>query len=168
MQPSCSPRTSWRPLPSSKWLTSSAFKNHSSNNGNSLPIWSTRASVANPHRLIDSSWPPLPQSGLVIPEPEPPVSSWEPFESCIEFAHYHFAEVQNSAAKIDQALDMWAATVFEFSADSPWKTSAELYVSINAINHGDSPWKVYHIHYQGPMPAGTPPKQMIQDYELCM
>jgi hypothetical protein len=40
-------------------------------------------------------------------------------------------------------------------------------VSIDAINHGDSPWKVYHIRYQGPMPAGTPPKWMTEDYKLC-
>jgi hypothetical protein len=104
----------------------------------------------------------------VIPEPEPPISSWEPFESRIEFdfVHYHFAEVQNSATKIDQALDMWAATVLEFGGDSPWKTSAELHVGIDTIKHGDSLWKVYHIHYQGPIPAGTPPKWMTKNYEL--
>lgn len=104
----------------------------------------------------------------MIPEHEPPINPWEPFKSHIEFefVHYHFAAVQNSAAKIDQALNMWAATVLEFGGDSPWKTSAELHASIDAIKHGDSPWKVYHIWYKGPMLAGTPPKWMTEDYEL--
>ncbi|KAH9979150.1 hypothetical protein BJV74DRAFT_900472 [Russula compacta] len=83
---------------------------------------------------------------------------WNPFNSQVEFdfAHYHFVEVQNSAGKIDQALDLCS-----------WKDSAELYATIDAIQHGDSPWKVYKIRYKGPRPPGTPPKWMTETYELC-
>jgi hypothetical protein len=83
-----------------------------------------------------------------------------------DFANYHFAQVQSSAANIDKALDMWATTVKEFGGDSPWKNSDNLYKTIDAIRHGDSPWKMYRIQYQGPKPPGTPPKWMMETYEL--
>jgi hypothetical protein len=84
-----------------------------------------------------------------------------------EFAHYHFVEVQSSAANIDKALDVWAATVMEFGADAPWTNSNDLYRTIDAIQHGDAPWKTYRIQYQGLQPPGTPPKWMTETYDLC-
>jgi hypothetical protein len=56
----------------------------------------------------------------------------------------------------------------EFGGDAPWKDSAELYATIDAIQDGDSPWKLYRIRYKGPRPLGTPPKWMTETYELCM
>ena len=101
--------------------------------------------------------------------PEAAANPWTPFQSHLDFdfAYYHFVEVQNSAPLIDKALDLWAATVMEFGADTPWKNAKELYATIDTIRCGDSPWKVYKIHYQGPLPRGTPPKWMTQTYELC-
>jgi hypothetical protein len=55
----------------------------------------------------------------------------------------------------------------EYGGDAPWKNAAELYASIDAIQHGDSPWKVYKIRYRGPLPPGTPPKWMTETYQLC-
>jgi hypothetical protein len=97
------------------------------------------------------------------------MNPWNPFNSRVEFdfAHYHFIEAQNSAPLIDKALDLWAASIMEFGGDAPWKNSKELYGTIDAIQRGDSPWKVYRIRYQGPLPPGTPPKWMTQVYELC-
>ncbi|KAH9965083.1 hypothetical protein BJV74DRAFT_911363 [Russula compacta] len=69
-----------------------------------------------------------------------------------DFAHYHFVEVQNSVTNIDKALDMWAATVMESGGDAPWTNSDDLYKTIDAIQHGDAPWKMYHIQYCGPQP----------------
>ena len=94
---------------------------------------------------------------------------WNPFNSRVEFdfAYYHFIEAQSSAALIDKALDIWAATVLEFGGNSPWANSNELYAAIDAIQLGDVPWKVYKLRYQGPLPQGTPPKWMTQTYELC-
>ena len=94
---------------------------------------------------------------------------WNPFDSRIEFdfAYYHFVEVQNSARKIDKALNWWAATVMKFGEDAPWKNSDELYAAIDAIEDGDSPWKVYNIRYKGPRPPGPPPSWMTETYELC-
>ena len=94
---------------------------------------------------------------------------WNPFSSRIEFdfAYYHFVEVQNSAAKIDKALNWWTATVMKFGESAPWRNSDELYAAIDAIKEGGAPWKVYRIHYNGPRPPGTPPRWMTETYELC-
>jgi hypothetical protein len=72
---------------------------------------------------------------------------WAPFESRIKcnFTHYHFVEVQNSASKIDQALDIWMMTLLELGRKVPWKNVTELYANIGAIQHGNSPWKVYKL-----------------------
>jgi hypothetical protein len=75
--------------------------------------------------------------------------------------------VQSSAGLIDKALDLWAATVLEFGGDSPWVNSDDLYATIDAIQRGDAPWKVYKVRYQGPLPPCTPPKWMTETYELC-
>ena len=106
--------------------------------------------------------PPLPDNN-----PEP--NDWTPFDSRLEFdfAHYHFIEIQDSAAGINKALDMWTASVMEFGGSGPWKSSDELYDTIDSIQHGDAPWKTYRIQYQGPLPPGTPPKWMKETYELC-
>lgn len=74
---------------------------------------------------------------------------------------------QNSAGKIDQALHLWVASVMEYGGDAPWKDSPELYATIDAICHGDSPWKVYQICFKGSHPPGTPPKWMMETYNLC-
>ncbi|KIM80298.1 hypothetical protein PILCRDRAFT_9821 [Piloderma croceum F 1598] len=55
----------------------------------------------------------------------------------------------------------------EYGGDAPWKNAAELYATIDAIQHGDSPWKVYEIRYRGPLPPGTPLKWMTETYQLC-
>ncbi|KAI0000685.1 hypothetical protein BJV74DRAFT_876935 [Russula compacta] len=107
-----------------------------------------------------------------VPPPNPPTAAadaWDPFDSCVEFnfTHYHFIEVQNSAPLIDKALDLWAATIAEFGKETPWSNSKELYATIDSIQQGDSPWKVYEIQYQGPHPPGTPLKWMTHTYELC-
>ncbi|KAJ7246765.1 hypothetical protein C8J57DRAFT_1674990 [Mycena rebaudengoi] len=107
--------------------------------------------------------PPPPEDGL---DPD----NWNPFGSRVDFdfAHYHFVELQTSADQINTALELWAATVLPHGKQAPWGSAAELYASIDAIQHGALPWKTYSIHYTGPLPPGTPPKWMAQEYELCM
>ena len=101
--------------------------------------------------------------------PDNNANPWSPFLSRVkfDFANYHFVEVQNSASLINKALDHWAACVLPFGRVAPWKSSSELYTTIDAINLGDLPWKTYTVRYQGPFPPGTPPKWMTQTYELC-
>lgn len=76
-------------------------------------------------------------------------------------------EVQSSAANVDKALDLWAASVMAFGGEIPWENSTQLYATIDSIQHGDTPWKTYEIKYNGPLPPGTPPKWMTEVYKLC-
>lgn len=69
---------------------------------------------------------------------------------------------------MEKALDLWAASVLESGGTSPWRTTADLYATIDEIQHGDAPWKSYSICYDGPLPSGTPPKWMTRTYELCV
>ncbi|KAJ7429538.1 hypothetical protein B0H11DRAFT_2405483 [Mycena galericulata] len=106
--------------------------------------------------------PPPPEHGL---NPE----AWKPFQSRVEFdfADFHFSVAQSSASNINTALDLWAASVMGLGGSVPWQNAQDLYATIDEIQAGDAPWKTYHIRYAGPLPAGTPPKWMTQDYELC-
>ncbi|KAF7352250.1 C2H2-type domain-containing protein [Mycena venus] len=129
------------------------------------------------HPIINAQ--PCDAEGNYLPpySPPPPLASlnsqapncWAPFESQTDFAfaHFHFVEVQSSVGEINTALDLWAAQVLKYGEDIPWKNTTQLYETIDSIQHGDTPWKVYKIRYQGPRPAGTPPKWMTETYELC-
>ncbi|KDQ53825.1 hypothetical protein JAAARDRAFT_115144, partial [Jaapia argillacea MUCL 33604] len=112
--------------------------------------------------------PDTPPPPFVAPA-ENAEKSWHPFEDRIEFdfANYHFVTAQSSAAEINTALDIWAATVLKYHGIVPWKNASHLYANIDEIQHGSAPWKVHTVRYQGPLPAGTPPKWMTQTYELC-
>ncbi|KAF8200520.1 hypothetical protein K438DRAFT_1822115 [Mycena galopus ATCC 62051] len=109
--------------------------------------------------------PPPPSAHL---DAQPP-GSWHPFHDRTEFdfAHFHFVEVQSSAAQINTALDQWTAQVLQFGHTAPWSSAEDLYKTIDDIQHGDAPWKVYKLRYTGPRPDGLPPKWMTQEYDLC-
>ncbi|KAJ7907795.1 hypothetical protein B0H13DRAFT_2332007 [Mycena leptocephala] len=121
---------------------------------------------------------PCNRNGVTLPAGSPPdlnsqldgqvPGSWEPFESRAEFdfAHYHFVELQSSAAQIDKALDLWTVSVLQYGDHAPWRNAKDLYDTIDAIQHGDMPWKVYQITYTGPRPP-VAPKWMTETYELC-
>ena len=85
-------------------------------------------------------------------------SEWYPFNSCLEFdfAWYHFIEVESSEWNLNKGLDLWVASVLQHGGLAPWKSATELYETIDAIQHGDAPWKTYKFCYQGPM-LPTPP-----------
>ena len=126
-------------------------------------------SVALPCDENGNNLPPNTSPPPFNDNPGQSTNSWEPFNFRVEyeFANYHFVEMQSSAANIDKALDLWAASVMEFGGDAPWANSTDLYNTIDAIQHGDAPWKTYQIRYQGPLPPGTPPKWMTETYQLC-
>ncbi|THU98715.1 hypothetical protein K435DRAFT_856353 [Dendrothele bispora CBS 962.96] len=83
--------------------------------------------------------------------------SWEPFSERLGF---EFA--------INHTLDMWAALVLHYGGDTPWDSANQLYDTIDSIRKGNIGWKTYKLTYQGPLPPGTPPKWMRQEYELCV
>lgn len=72
--------------------------------------------------------------------------------------------------KINIVLDLWAASVLKHGGTLdvlPWHNAADLYKTIDAIQHGNCPWKVFWIHYNGPIPENNPLKWMTETYELC-
>ncbi|KAJ7038606.1 hypothetical protein C8F04DRAFT_951033, partial [Mycena alexandri] len=93
-----------------------------------------------------------------------------PFTSRVEFdfADFHFSKAQSSAAEIDTALDLWAASVMASGNTAPWNNAAQLYAAIDRIQQGDAPWQTHNVRYSGPLPPGTPPRWMTQTYELCV
>lgn len=117
---------------------------------------------------------PCDENGGNLPDPPPPApfaipTSWSPFRSRVDFdfAHYHFVELQDSAANINKALDMWQASVLQYGGEVPWTNAQDLYETIDKIQVGVAPWKVYKIRYQGIIPSVSPPKWMTETYELC-
>ncbi|KAJ6507508.1 hypothetical protein DFH09DRAFT_1101317 [Mycena vulgaris] len=50
---------------------------------------------------------------------------------------------------VNTALDLWSAQVLKHGEEAPWKNAEQLYSTIDSIQHGDAPWKVYKIRYQG-------------------
>ncbi|KAF8139321.1 hypothetical protein K438DRAFT_1785789 [Mycena galopus ATCC 62051] len=96
--------------------------------------------------------------------------AWKPFASRIEFnfADFHFSCAQSSAAEINTALDLWAASTMGTDRSTPWNNAADLYADIDRIQEGNAPWKTHIIRYSGALPPGTPPRWMTQPYELCV
>jgi Plavaka transposase len=101
-----------------------------------------------------------------------PSNPWNPFDDrlAFQFADYHFTELQSSEAQISRALDHWLASTIVAGGDAnniPWKTAEEMYTTIDAIKEGPAPWKIVKFQYTGPLPPGTPPRWMLETWELC-
>ncbi|KAJ7648519.1 hypothetical protein B0H17DRAFT_1215571 [Mycena rosella] len=72
------------------------------------------------------------------PPPAPPADgqnpvAWAPFRLGVEFefAQFHFVRLQSSEGEINNALDIWAASVMEFGGRAPWRNAKELYAAID-------------------------------------
>ncbi|KIM40548.1 hypothetical protein M413DRAFT_73023, partial [Hebeloma cylindrosporum] len=82
--------------------------------------------------------------------------------------HHHFLKA-TSAAQTNVVLDLWAAMVTQNGGNvyPQWKSTKDLYATIDKIQQGTSPWITYEIRYQGPLPAENPPRWMTDTYHLC-
>ncbi|KAI0289302.1 hypothetical protein BC826DRAFT_1092819 [Russula brevipes] len=101
-----------------------------------------------------------------------PSNPWNPFPDrlAFEFADYHFTELQSSEAQINRALDHWLASTLLAGGDAgniPWRNAREMYATIDSIKEGPAPWTTVKFRYTGPLPAGKPPKWMLETYSLC-
>ncbi|KAJ7183927.1 hypothetical protein C8R46DRAFT_1159216 [Mycena filopes] len=115
-----------------------------------------------------------PKLNVPPPPPPPPAdgqdpAAWAPFESRtdFDFAQFHFVKLQTSAANINTALDLWAASVMKYGGTVPWRNADELYATIDEIQSGHMPWNTYQLRYTGPLPPGAAPRWMTQTYEVC-
>jgi hypothetical protein len=68
-------------------------------------------------------------------------------------------------------LDLWRATVIKHESEHklcegvPWRSTDELYRTIDSITAGNVSWKTHQYHYVGPKPL-MPPQWMEKTYEL--
>lgn len=124
-----------------------------------------------------STGTPCNEQGNDLPPHSPPPddkqsaseeTEWHPFNSRhdFDFSWHHFVELECSERHINKGLDLWAASVVQHGGTTTWKSAPDLYETIDAIQHGDAPWKTYSFRYKGPLPP-SPPQWMTRTYELC-
>ena len=87
--------------------------------------------------------PPLP------PEPSPEYGNWWPYENCVQFetSNILFTHDQLPAKKIDNLLNIWAASLAP-QHDAPlFKNHDNLYSTIDAMPMpgGDANWKSFNL-----------------------
>ena len=96
---------------------------------------------------------------------------WHLFDNCLafDFANFQCVKLQASELKINCALDLWMAASLKANGngDLPSLSAEEMYATIDAIQEGNTTWKMVTFRYNGPHPA-NPPKWMLETYELCM
>jgi hypothetical protein len=110
---------------------------------------------------------PLPRQ----PADATPSNPWQPFPDrfSYEFADRHFSELQSSESQINWALDHWRAERIRCHGNEEnllWNNAQDMYNTIDSIKEGPSAWKTVKFQYTGSRPHGTPPKWMLESYEL--
>jgi len=71
------------------------------------------------------------------------------------------------AAKVDELMDIWAATVAKHHEDPPFTDHQSLYAKIDSISLGHVPWQSFTCSYQGELPQVTnPPDWMKKRYDV--
>ncbi|TFY67845.1 hypothetical protein EVG20_g3800 [Dentipellis fragilis] len=102
--------------------------------------------------------------GNYIPSTSPPPprdnsEDWTPFADrpSFEFAELVFEKMETSAGDLDRLLKIYAAkTLLDGGGDRLFDNHDDLYATIDAIQHGDVPWKTFRVSYRGPVTADSP------------
>ena len=108
------------------------------------------------HYLPLNSPPPL--------NPSPLPGDYGPYESraAFELAEFLYSCEQMPAAKIDELLAIMASM---YNNDPPFRSHKDMYNTIDATRHGDSPWQSFSVTYSGTMPD-DPPSWMTAKYDV--
>ena len=93
---------------------------------------------------------------------------WYPFTSRIEFetAEFLFSENQMPQSHVDRLMQLWTASMLQHNDQAPYADHADLHRVIDAIPHGDAPWKSAQVQFKGNIPASQPPRWMKQTYDV--
>ena len=70
-----------------------------------------------------------------------------------------------SAGDIDELMDIWATSKAEDDEISPFSSHDYMYATIDAIKHGDAPWKSFTVSYASDL-GPNPPSWQLQDYQV--
>jgi hypothetical protein len=92
-------------------------------------------------------------------------TNWSPFDSRISFetAEFLYKRAQMSAGKIDDLLDLWAASLLKAGGSPLFKGHRDLYHTIDSAKHGDVPWKNFKVQYDG---GNRTAPWMSEDYDV--
>ena len=97
-------------------------------------------------------------------------NDWYPFTDRIEFetGEFLFTENQMPQSHVDKLMRLWTASMLQHNDQAPYSGHADLHQVIDAIPHGDVPWKSIQVHHAGniPEPAAAAPSWMKQGYDV--
>lgn len=81
-------------------------------------------------------------------------NDWYPFADRIEFemGEFLFTENQMPQSHVDKLMWLWTASMLRHNDQAPYSGHADLHQVIDAILHGDIPWKLIQVHYAGNIP----------------
>jgi len=106
----------------------------------------------------------LPPDSPPSPNPSPLPDDYSPYESraAFQLAEFLYSCEQMSAAKINELLAIMASM---YNRDPPFHSHKDLYDTIDATTHGDSPWQSFSVTYSGTLPD-DPPAWMTAKYDV--
>ncbi|THG92699.1 hypothetical protein EW026_g8295 [Hermanssonia centrifuga] len=106
-------------------------------------------------------------AGAELP-PQDVEDGWFPFQNRIEFelTEFLFVKEQMGQQKINQLMDLWAATLLKHNNTPPFANSKDMHNTIDSIPLGDVPWKCFSVKYTGAVPENNPPTWMFQSHEV--
>ena len=78
-----------------------------------------------------------------------------------------FTDAELSRRKIDNLLELWAATLIPHGDSPPIANHRDLHRQIDAIEVGDVQWENVDLKYNGPLPETTrPPEWKTASYDI--
>ncbi|KAF8876420.1 hypothetical protein BD779DRAFT_1613320 [Infundibulicybe gibba] len=94
-------------------------------------------------------------------------TDWDPFDDEAQFrtGDLLYRKVEMSGGNIDELMDIWATSKVASGDPAPFVSHEHMYATIDAITHGDAPWKSFHTGYVGEVGVNAPSWQ-LQDYEV--
>ncbi|KDQ05944.1 hypothetical protein BOTBODRAFT_60809 [Botryobasidium botryosum FD-172 SS1] len=103
------------------------------------------------------------------PPPRSTQVPWDPFSNRLEFdtVYFLFKKEQMSGPRINELLQLWAASLLKHNDEPPFTSMEDLYETLDAIPQGDAPWHSFSASYTGPRPTGRDtPAWMLREYTI--
>ncbi|KAG2016559.1 hypothetical protein CC2G_009715 [Coprinopsis cinerea AmutBmut pab1-1] len=100
----------------------------------------------------------------------PSQPDYKPFNdrTHFEITDFLYRRVRMPAGRVNELMTLWAAHAVMTGGSPPFLNSDDLHATIDAISHGDAPWKSFAISYNGNDidPQGTSASWKYQEYEV--
>ncbi|KAI6031143.1 hypothetical protein PISMIDRAFT_57563, partial [Pisolithus microcarpus 441] len=110
----------------------------------------------------------LPPGTQPTPQNGPDKNDWYPFTSRVEFEteEFLFTTSQMPQSHVDRLMQLWTASVLHHNERAPFVDHADLHRVIDAIPHGDIPWKSFQVKYAGKIPECNAHGWMSKGYDV--